>query len=119
MQNSPEEQNPCPTIMTKALKAPQDDMVMAPPATNDIWATEDRAIRCFISVWITHRALIIAPPTSDQTITSSVIIPRDVITMGTIRIKPYPPNFKRIPARIIDPATGASTWAFGSQRWTI
>lgn len=31
---------------------------------------------------------------------------------------PYPPNFKRIPARIIDPATGASTWALGSHRWT-
>jgi len=31
-----------------------------------------------------------------------------------IRIKPYPPNFSRIAARIIDPATGASTWAFGS-----
>ena len=25
------------------------------------------------------------------------------------RISPYPPNFKRIAARIIDPATGAST----------
>lgn len=32
------------------------------------------------------------------------------------RNKPYLPSFKRIPARIIDPATGASTWALGSQR---
>lgn len=32
---------------------------------------------------------------------------------------PYPPSFSRIPARIIDPATGASTWAFGSHRWVI
>lgn len=31
---------------------------------------------------------------------------------------PYPPSFKRIAARTIDPATGASTWAFGSQRCT-
>ena len=26
---------------------------------------------------------------------------------------------RRIPAKTIDPATGASTWAFGSQRWVI
>lgn len=32
------------------------------------------------------------------------------------RIIPYPPNFRRIAARIIDPAMGASTWAFGSHR---
>ena len=32
------------------------------------------------------------------------------------RISPYPPSFRRIAARIIEPATGASTWAFGSQR---
>lgn len=35
-----------------------------------------------------------------------------------IRNKPYPPNFSKIAAKIIDPAIGASTWAFGSHRWT-
>lgn len=30
---------------------------------------------------------------------------------------PYPPSFNKIAAKIIDPATGASTWALGSQRW--
>lgn len=34
-----------------------------------------------------------------------------------IRRRPYLPNFRRMPAKIIDPATGASTCAFGSQRW--
>lgn len=33
------------------------------------------------------------------------------------RISPYPPNFRRMAARIIDPATGASTCAFGSHKW--
>ena len=33
-----------------------------------------------------------------------------------IRIRPYLPSFSKIPASTIDPATGASTWAFGSQR---
>lgn len=32
------------------------------------------------------------------------------------RIIPYPPSFSRTAASTIDPATGASTWAFGSQR---
>src|SRR5580658_1934789 len=31
------------------------------------------------------------------------------------RRKPYPPIFKRMPARITEPAVGASTWASGSQ----
>lgn len=33
-----------------------------------------------------------------------------------IRIMPYPPNFRRTAARTMDPAIGASTWAFGSHR---
>ena len=33
------------------------------------------------------------------------------------RIKPKPPNFRRIPARITDPEVGASLWASGSQTW--
>lgn len=35
---------------------------------------------------------------------------------GAMRINPYPPNFRRIAAKIIEPATGASTCALGSQR---
>lgn len=33
-----------------------------------------------------------------------------------IRANPYPPSFKRIAARTMDPAIGASTCALGSQR---
>lgn len=33
-----------------------------------------------------------------------------------IRIIPYPPSFKRMAARTIEPAMGASTWAFGNHR---
>lgn len=36
-----------------------------------------------------------------------------------IRIIPYPPSFRRIAAKIIDPAIGASTWALGSHKCTI
>lgn len=34
-----------------------------------------------------------------------------------MRIIPYAPSLRRTPARIIDPATGASTCALGNQRW--
>src|SRR5471030_1986968 len=34
------------------------------------------------------------------------------------RRNPYPPIFNSTPARITDPAVGASTWASGSQVWT-
>lgn len=37
--------------------------------------------------------------------------------IGINRIIPYPPSFKRIAARIMDPSKGASTWAFGSHKW--
>lgn len=36
---------------------------------------------------------------------------------GINRIIPYPPSLSRIAARVIDPSSGASTWALGSQRW--
>lgn len=37
-------------------------------------------------------------------------------SMDNIRMIPYPPNFRRIAAKTIDPAIGASTCALGSQR---
>lgn len=33
-----------------------------------------------------------------------------------MRYKPKPPSFNKIPAKIIDPTTEASTWAFGNQK---
>lgn len=37
--------------------------------------------------------------------------------MVVIRRSPYAPNFRRILARIIDPATDASVWALGNHKW--
>jgi hypothetical protein len=34
------------------------------------------------------------------------------------RRNPYVPNFNRMPAKITDPAVGASTWASGNHMWT-
>lgn len=33
-----------------------------------------------------------------------------------IRIIPYPPSFRSTAARTMEPAMGASTWAFGSHK---
>ncbi len=33
-----------------------------------------------------------------------------------MRIIPYPPSLSRMAASTIDPAIGASTWAFGNHR---
>ena len=43
----------------------------------------------------------------------------DLLAFGVMdnsRRSPYEPSFSKIPARIIDPAIGASTCALGSQR---
>src|SRR5713226_3726258 len=55
---------------------------------------------------------------------SVIIQPRTFVCMITSgkngiekRIKPYVPIFSRTPARITEPAVGASTWASGSQVW--
>jgi hypothetical protein len=36
----------------------------------------------------------------------------------SIRTNPYPPSFSKIAASTMDPAIGASTWAFGNHKWT-
>lgn len=41
----------------------------------------------------------------------------DLIKIGIKRIKPYPPNLRRIAAKIIDPSIGASTCALGNHKW--
>lgn len=38
-------------------------------------------------------------------------------SVADMRMRPYPPSFSRIAARIMEPAIGASTWALGSHRW--
>lgn len=62
------------------------------------------------------RAVIIAP----QIEIVAIAFERRGKLCGSIeanRMKPYPPSFRRIPAKSIEPTTGASTWAFGSHKW--
>lgn len=73
----------------------------------------------FISCCRTQIKLVIMPPHNVK-IRTVIFIP--VLKGGIkyiIRSIPYPPSFKRTAARIIDPATGASTCALGSHRCTM
>lgn len=60
--------------------------------------------------------LVSTAPHRDRLIIGGLIRVFIVTSMDDRRISPYLPSFSRTAARIIDPAIGASTWAFGSQR---
>lgn len=44
------------------------------------------------------------------------IVELDGVKCIIVRNTPYPPSFRRMAARIIEPAIGASTWALGSHK---
>lgn len=74
-------------------------------------------MRAFRSVCRMQITLVTrAPHEQNITRTSERELEEIVENNEISRISPYPPNFRRMAARIIDPATGASTCAFGSQR---
>src|SRR5216683_7845400 len=60
-------------------------------------------------------------PTNDKKMTTLMIRERIMGSAGSNgsekRMKPYVPIFKRTPARMTDPAVGASVCASGSQVW--
>lgn len=70
------------------------------------------------SVWRKQIKLVTVAPISEILIVGEDKVVSVLGILVIIRNRPYPPSFRRIPARIIDPATGASTWALGNQRWT-
>jgi hypothetical protein len=72
-----------------------------------------------VSVWRKQINLIIQPPDILKAIQAEFNSVNWLNNMGLIRINPYPPSFKSTPAKIIEPLTGASTWALGSHKWTM
>ena len=92
-------------------------MDKSPANKSPIWPTEEYAIRDFKSGCRRQMKLVATAP---QAATGASQNARLVLSIGgnfsLIRRRPYEPSFRRIPAKIIDPATGASTCAFGSHR---
>lgn len=104
---------PCLNIMVSAPFHPQIFIVITLAHKNLIWDTEEYAIKDFISIWrrqIKH--VTIAP--HKKKIINIRKSKFKIIPVSIIRARPYVPNFKITPARITDPATGASTWALGN-----
>lgn len=77
-----------------------------------IWTTEEYAMITFISLKVKHAIPKIIPPNNLNIIKNLAILYTPV--MAIMRIIPYPPNFNKTPAKIIEPETGASTWALGN-----
>lgn len=63
--------------------------------------------------------LVIVAPQREMLTSRGLIRLFSFIIIEERRIRPYLPSFRRIPAKIIEPATGASTCAFGSHRWSV
>lgn len=81
-----------------------------------MWLIDEYAMRDFRSVCCRQVKLASVAPQRARTINGRN---KSVFIIGIIciiRIIPYPPSFSRIAASTMDPAIGASTWAFGSHR---
>lgn len=71
-----------------------------------------------MSAWRIQINLVIAPPQIAILVNIGASRNESGWNIADIRIKPYLPSLRRIPASTIEPATGASTWAFGSHKCT-
>lgn len=84
--------------------------------TIPIWATEENAIIDFISVIFRQVILTKVIPINERLINK--FIHKELLISELNRTMPKPPSFNKIPARIMDPYTGASTWAKGNHKCT-
>lgn len=89
---------------------------ITPTIISAICTTDEYAIITFISLCLRQTTPRSPPPSNEKIL--SILRYLDTSNKNPIRIIPYPPNFSKIPAKIMEPDTGASTWAFGSHWWT-
>src|SRR6266566_4821565 len=86
-----------------------------PSVTNPMWLTLENATIRFRSSWARHT---IAPYRIEITPARARSQYMSIAACGIIwtlnRISPYPPSFRRTPAKMTEPPVGASTWASGS-----
>jgi len=114
--NIPEEHTPCANIIIITPSSPHLVSLKTPAITRAIWTTEEYAITTFISLCTTQRILKTPPPINLNENNWHISI---LILVILIRRKiPYPPNFNKTPAKIIEPETGASTCALGNHKCT-
>jgi hypothetical protein len=83
-----------------------------------MWPTDEYAINDLTSGWRIQINLVATAPHNEILISIDEFNIHNFGNNWIIRANPYPPNFSKIAAKIIDPAIGASTWAFGNHKWT-
>jgi hypothetical protein len=109
IQNIADELSPCASIILNLDWSPSFKPVTIPASINLIWPIDEYAINDFISGCRMHISDVNTPPTNAMTINKIDIRLFNLLNNMIIRASPYPPNFNKIAARIIEPATGAST----------
>ena len=107
--NNAEDLNPCATIIAIAPIIPHFVEVMVPPNINPICPTDEYAINDFRSVCRMQINLVNIAPTIEILRINAWIFFGIYGNINLMRSSPYPPNFSKMAARIIEPATGAST----------
>lgn len=74
------------------------------------------AISDFRSVCRRQRRAVARMPKMAMSIIGNVWFRLFSWSRGDVRRMPYPPSLRRVPAKIMEPAMGASTCALGSHR---
>lgn len=118
-ENRQEEHRPWAINIIRAPCQPHEVLDIIPPVATPMWLTEEYAIKALTSVCRMQISLAITPPINDTLINGRERFLLRRINFVAIRSSPYLPSFRRMPARIIDPATGASTCALGSHRCVV
>lgn len=118
IQNSADDLNPWAIIMDSLAWSPSFEFVNIPATINPMCPTDEYAISDFISDCRRQIMDVTTPPTIAIDIIGLISVLFIYLKIIIIRARPYPPSFSRIAAKIIDPATGASTCAFGSHKCT-
>lgn len=112
-----DEISPCEIIKIIAPVRLHGVWIIMAAITRPMWLTDEYAISDFRSVCRMQIKLVITTPHKAKVINGYDISFVSGVKIMVIRIIPYPPSLSKTAAKIIDPATGASTWAFGNHRW--
>lgn len=115
-QKRAEETRPWEIIKISAPITLHSVLIIDAAITNPMWLTEEKAINDFMSVCREHRAADKITPKREKTINGAAAGAKESSIIVPMRKIPYPPSFRRVAAKIIDPAMGASTCALGSHK---
>lgn len=88
IQKRPDEQSPCPIITAIAPDSPHELATISPHKTNPMWATEEYAIKDFISLCRKQINLTISPPRAPNLTQTQEILRLTLRNKGKVRTSP-------------------------------